>query len=1802
MKKKGIALMAMLAMSVAAFAAGCGENSGDPNDPNNPNNPTGPKDDVYQDYDSNKQPGGDSFDYEGNYSAPELTIDGKGDDAQWQAITEPLLTYGRKVDDGNGGTVDAVTVKAYRGEKALFFLFDVKDTTLLTYGVTNDDAVTRGDSIEFYIDTKADGGRNPQSDDFQINLGIHGKTRIMQGSGSNWGSWNGLIDYEVSLNGTLNDGDEATDTGYSVEVMIQYKDIMIEKEDTIGLAFGQVDKVRSEDAPSGSETGPWNWYGWTVNGTLVDPQKPNMYVLYDKDGNLVSRDDIAVPPADMAGAVKDKAGNPVAGATVTTTIGGEEKTATTDETGYFVFEDVDPENNYTVVITKEGYITLTETYTRAELRAANGTIVLKDFTFVATANLTYTTLTGTVKNIVNGAVGGATVTLKGTTMATVAGADGAFSLANIPANNGAITFVVSKEGYADSETTVEQAVLMENATTALGDVNLSLPAGESGVFGMKSGLFANNNAFITRTLTGVEFYFEGTNNFNGWIELFIDTKASTAERNSTNTQYRLHANGNIEVINDFGNGDFTAKGIVWNVNHVEGAGYTAKAFIPYTTLKISPLEPFGISLGQNNGQNDWDGWNRGDLPGANGEAFVKPEMPTDYIRIGANNNLYAADHNNALITFGGTVKVGETALAGVTVKIDGTVVATTDNSGAWSSTSVLGTDDYVVTYEKAGYVTKTTNIANASLAGKDAWNETAVLETTKVTLNGKVTGADNAGIEGVTVTVTGEGVNKTATTNADGSYTVEGITVFANVTVTFTKTDYVTVSDTITAATLAGSATHTMNKTMQSSAFEKEVTLSGTVKEGTAALQGVTVAIGANSVTTNENGEWSITLDLAYNEATTVSYALAGYKSAQTTIAANTFENQTTWNEDKALVAETTTVAGTVKNVVYGNVEGVTVAIEGTQKSTTTNANGEFSFEGIRIVDGNITLTVTKSGYETTETTVKATDFVADGTTQLGNISLNLPAVSGGTFATGSDKGENNVYFVNADVSVTRTLTGLEFRFNGTRKFLGKIELYLDVKESTGHRDDETSAWRLDLNANGTIGGTHFAGGAFSTEGLEYDIVSNNDDGCKIILLVPYSYLGIEGTEVFGMSLGQDPGYGWNGWDWSGDHAFVAPENTPNYLRVGALNNFYRAENNNATVMLSGNAGQSGVTVTVGTQAATTDAQGNWTLVIPATDAALNVVYSKTGYVTMTTAITAGALTGKYAWNDTVELAEHKVTITGTVTDQDGKSVEDVTVTLTVGSDTRTATTGSNGTYSFEGVTTFEGVSIAFEKEGYAVVAATTVTQQALASAENNIYTADRQLTATSQVKKITVTGKVVGIEGDLEGVTVSVEGKDISVTTQQDGMFTIENFECVDSKIVISLTGYNTKTVLFKADAVGADATAYALASDVFLAKEYEQLGSAFGTKNDAFAHFVPYVTRGQTGFEFKFVGSKAFTGNIEMFVDTKESNGNNARNNTDYRFDLKADGSIVIENWGGGTNKTPSAEMTLRIAGTAQAPEVYFILPYAFLGVERTEIIGVSFGQVADGWDGWTLTEEYASMKGIREMFVKPEMTWDYIRIGVDNKPFWNAANYTVEELDLTKHLIYLANDEFIIKVSRSDTGITIDAVSFGDFNKDGAHNELLLAYFDFGAVEGGWAGVDYLVKIASDGKVYGGGSVSKKAIDAGKGASWWKESEDDKIGNATITTGTGYKRYVFTITYEEFNSDLPAENQINATQVFGVQFRHASQNSTADHALHDGNCSLDTTVTGDTANCANYIRVKLDGTYAIAESNAAATTTVE
>lgn len=1663
MKKKGIALIALLTLSVAMGAAGCG----DDDIPDTPVVP-GSEGDRYQDYTSNKNPGGNSFEYDGNYSNPELAIDGKADDPQWQAA-ESLLTYGKD---------NAVTVKAYRGDKALFFLFEVRDNVLLTQGVTNDDAVTRGDSIEFYIDTKGDGGRNPQSDDFQINLGIHGKTRIMQGSGSNWGTWNGLVDYEVSLDGTLNDGAETNDTGYTVEVMIQYKDIQIEKNDTIGLAFGQVDKVRTEDAARGSVDGPWNWYGWAFNGTAVDPQKPNTYVMYDKDGNLISRDAIAMPPADMAGSVTNKSGAPVEGATATVTVGGEEKTATTDERGYFVFEQIDSDSDYTVSVTKEGYTVAQQTYTRAELREANGKIVVKNFVIMSEADLVYTTLTGTVKNLINGAVGGATITLKGTPNSVTAGADGTFTFERIPANAGELTLVVSKEGYRDSETTVAQSSLVGDGTTALGDVNLNLPAAETGGFGRGDGL-ANNYGYFTRALTGFEFFFEGEKSLNGAIELFIDTKESTDSRNPTDVLYLLNGTGTVTVNNDLGGGSFTTSGIEWTVNPIEGAGYTARLFIPYETLGVSAFEPIGISLGQNNGQGRWDGWGRDDFIGTNGIAFVAPEIPTDYVRFGTTNNFYEATNNNASARVGGVVKAGETPLAGVTVTVGG-LTAITGADGAWSANLPVDGTSYTVTYTLQGYTVKTSNISGDELEARYSWSETAVLDEQKVSITGIVTdSATGEPVEGVVVAI---GSN-TMTTGADGRYTLSNIGTFEGVTVTYTKDGYAAGSQVFTAAQLAASNSHTADKALISESNIQYVTATGLI----------------------------VGLD--------------------------------------------------------GPVAGATVAVVGNDELTaTTDASGAFSIADFAGKD--CTLKVEKDGYIAGTLSFSASALGAgDETYAFDTLFLQRDYV---TFGSLEEKAE--AAFAGFTGYFTRSETAFEIKFVGAREWKSSANLEVYFNVTAGVKKEKA----IILQNN-------------TTSGDGYTVRIEDADTTPVVYLtVPYAWLGVTKTDIVGIAVGQ-----WSTavTDWDPLQG-VDADAASNYLRLDVDNAVFHYDTNNRPVTVSGNVGIAGITVSIGSINATSGENGDWSLVLPSTSAELTINYGKTGYISQTQTIAAGAIALTRTYQaENVALQAQTVGISGTVVDQDGAPISGAQIALVIGGETvKTAETDATGRYTLTDVATFTGVTLVFSAgDGY-TTGETALTQTELATAENGTLTADKTLTETSQVKKITVTGKIIDIEGALQGATITL-GEETIGTAGADGTFTLNEFELKDCKLTVSCDGYLPAEIAFSADAVG-DATAFDL-HDIYLTKEYEQLGSAFGKKSESFASFVPYVTRGESEFKFKFVGSAAFNGHIEMFVDTKNSKGEGARDETDYRFNLGSDGNIAIVSWAGGneTPQTVAPNLVLNVTEEDGNPVVYFTLPYDQLNVERTEIVGISFGQwsiAASAWDGWTLTGDYAAQKGANgEAFVRPEMTWDYIRIGVDNKPFVNAANIALDVLDLNGYNLHFGkfNDSIHAKVSRDSEGITFEFATIGDFGRSINPNsgqdseEVILIYIDTGAPVGGW-GNDYQVKITSGGKV------------AIKNGAWWNVNDGNDRGTVnTAADENGVRKFSYKVLYTDIGLAGGTEETVGFALVEGWL--------TVDNWSDEYGGMIYTKqngfyVMGDAANEATFVRVDKDGNLFVAESN--------
>ncbi len=118
---------------------------------------------------------------------------------------------------------------------------------------------------------------------------------------------------------------------------------------------------------------------------------------------------------------------------------------------------------------------------------------------------------------------------------------------------------------------------------------------------------------------------------------------------------------------------------------------------------------------------------------------------------------------------------------------------------------------------------------------------------------------------------------------------------------------------------------------------------------------------------------------------------------------------------------------------------------------------------------------------------------------------------------------------------------------------------------------------------------------------------------------------------------------------------------------------------------MAGGTGIAGVTVWLsGAQSgsASTDASGNYTLKSLVAGGTYTVKPSKTGYVFNPVSQTFSGLSGNQTANYT---GTGVFTISGKVVDAGGAAVSGVTMTLS-GSQSKTATTSSTGTYSFTGL------------------------------------------------------------------------------------------------------------------------------------------------------------------------------------------------------------------------------------------------------------------------------------------------------------------------------------------------------------------------------------------------------------------------------------------------------------------------------------------------------------------------------------
>lgn len=211
--------------------------------------------------DGKKPSGSDDFQQTGNLVTADYQVDGVLDEEVWK---NPDLCVKYGLDSH-------VEAKLVWGEKGLTVGFTLKDTTLAaSRNYSDPEYVINSDNVEFYIDTKNDGGQKCQPDDYEFIFNPDGRAMLQVGGGTAWGSWSGVIDYEAKADGTIND-DSDTDVGWVLEMFLPYTTFGFTKDSTIGISFGS--RLKTTNLLYS------DWYGW-VN----DPQIPDSYVSIDKNG------------------------------------------------------------------------------------------------------------------------------------------------------------------------------------------------------------------------------------------------------------------------------------------------------------------------------------------------------------------------------------------------------------------------------------------------------------------------------------------------------------------------------------------------------------------------------------------------------------------------------------------------------------------------------------------------------------------------------------------------------------------------------------------------------------------------------------------------------------------------------------------------------------------------------------------------------------------------------------------------------------------------------------------------------------------------------------------------------------------------------------------------------------------------------------------------------------------------------------------------------------------------------------------------------------------------------------------------------------------------------------------------------------------------------------------------------------------------------------------------------------------------------------------------------------------------------
>jgi hypothetical protein len=621
---------------------------------------------------------------------------------------------------------------------------------------------------------------------------------------------------------------------------------------------------------------------------------------------------------------------------------------------------------------------------------------------------------------------------------------------------------------------------------------------------------------------------------------------------------------------------------------------------------------------------------------------------------------------------------GGNPITGATVTLAGAQSGPTqtDSSGAYSFTGLSAGFNYTLTPSKPGYSFTPTAFTVANLSSDQSVNFTAALMNFSIT--GQVSLGGGGAVAGVTVTLSGSSSGSTAT-DAQGNYSFASVGATGNYTVTPSFAGYTFSPTTQSLTNLLA------NQTLNFTATRLTFAISGQVTDGTgAALSNVTMTLTGSQITTtvtttDASGNYSFaSIPAAANYTVTPTrnhYVFSPANSAITNLLSNSTASFTG-------TLQSNTISG---NVVDSNgiaIAGVTMTLSGSTSATaSSDTNGNYSF-GPLSDGGNYTVTASKTFYTFAVPSKTFNDLGADqtanftGTLQTfsitGQVLQGGSALAGATIAlTGTTSGS-----AVTDSSGNYTFTGLTAGGSYTVTPARQFYLFSPPSQSFANLSSNQTA-----NFTGTLQ-TFSISGQVSVSGAP----------------LPGVTVALSGTTAGSAVTDSGGNYSFSGLTAGGSYT-VTPSKTY-YTFSPALQSFASLTSNQAasfaavpvTFSISGHATQSGsplpgtaITLT-GTMSGSTvtDASGAYMFSGLTAGGSYTVTPSLAYFSFMPAGYSFSALSA----NQTADFAGARNTyqISGVVADACSKPTPGVTMTLVHGAVTVTATTDSNGAYSFTGV------------------------------------------------------------------------------------------------------------------------------------------------------------------------------------------------------------------------------------------------------------------------------------------------------------------------------------------------------------------------------------------------------------------------------------------------------------------------------------------------------------------------------------